>query len=161
MREGKLIDYLRHLIIYLLNNNEELNKEDYELLEKIKQKNYLIVVNKTDLPKKINIQEQNIIEMSIKNNLGIDTLKNKIIELFNLEKIAMNDPTYLSSARSISLLKRSLNILEESITKINDYPIDIIELDLKEAWSLLGEINGKTYKDELIDEMFSRFCLGK
>ena len=95
--------------------------------------------------------------MSIKNNLGIDTLKNKIIELFNLEKLATNDPTYLSSARSISLLKRSLNILEESINKIND----IIELDLKEAWSLLGEINGKTYKDELIDEMFSRFCLGK
>ena len=91
----------------------------------------------------------------------IDTLKNKIIELFNLEKLATNDPTYLSSARSISLLKRSLNILEESINKINDYPIDIIELDLKEAWSLLGEINGKTYKDELIDEMFSRFCLGK
>ena len=149
------------LIIYLLNNNEELYKEDYELLEKIKQKNYLIVVNKTDLPKKINIQEPNIIEMSIKNNFGIDTLKNKIIELFNLEKLAMNDPTYLSSARSISLLKRSLNILEESINKINDYPIDIIELDLKEAWSLLGEINGKTYKDELIDEMFSRFCLGK
>lgn len=149
------------LIIYLLNNNEELYKEDYELLEKIKQKNYLIVVNKTDLPKKINIQEPNIIEMSIKNNLGIDTLKNKIIELFNLEKLATNDPTYLSSARSISLLKRSLNILEESINKINDYPIDIIELDLKEAWSLLGEINGKTYKDELIDEMFSRFCLGK
>ena len=149
------------LIIYLLNNNEELKKEDYELLEKIKQKNYIIVINKTDLPRKINIQESNIIEMSIKNNLGIDTLKNKIIELFNLEKIATKDPTYLSSARSISLLKRSLSILEESLNKINDFPIDIIELDLKEAWTILGEINGKTYKDELIDEMFSRFCLGK
>ena len=69
--------------------------------------------------------------------------------------------TYLSNARSISLLKKSLSKIEESIENINNYPIDIIELDLRECWTLLGEIIGETYTDELIDEIFSRFCLGK
>ena len=70
--------------------------------------------------------------------------------------------SYLSNARSISLLKQSLDKINECITNIqNETPIDIIELDLKECWNTLGEIIGETYTDELIDQMFSRFCLGK
>ena len=70
--------------------------------------------------------------------------------------------SYLSNARSISLLKQSLNKITECLNNINSSaPIDIIELDLKDCWSTLGEIIGETYTDELIDEIFSRFCLGK
>ena len=70
--------------------------------------------------------------------------------------------TYLSNARSISLLNNALKIINSSIKNINNnIPIDIIESDLKECWNTLGEIIGETYKDELIDEIFSRFCLGK
>ena len=70
--------------------------------------------------------------------------------------------SYLSNARSISLLKQSLNKINECINNINNsVPVDIIELDLKETWNTLGEIIGETYTDELIDEIFSRFCLGK
>ena len=70
--------------------------------------------------------------------------------------------SYLSNARSISLLKQSLNKLNECLENINNnVPVDIIELDLKESWNILGEIIGETYTDELIDEIFSRFCLGK
>ena len=70
--------------------------------------------------------------------------------------------TYLSNARSISLLKKSLNTIDEIINSINNNsPIDIIELDLKNVWQTLGEIIGETYTDELIDEIFARFCLGK
>ena len=82
--------------------------------------------------------------------------------MFNLGEITTNDMTYLSDARSISLLKKSLNIIETSIKNIkNNTPIDIVEMDLKNCWSTLGEIIGETYTDELIDEIFSRFCLGK
>ena len=89
-------------------------------------------------------------------------IKDKIIEIFNLDKISTNDMSYLSNARSISLLNKSLNIINECIENIKDEaPIDIIELELKECWNILGEIIGETYTDELIDEIFSRFCLGK
>lgn len=149
------------LVIYLLNNNEPLTQEDKDLLEKIQQKKHIIAVNKIDLSTNLVIKDESVIKMSLKNNIGLNDLKNSIIKLFSLEEITTNDPTYLTSARSIALLKQAKLMIEESLNKIPEYPIDIIELDLKEAWSLLGEINGKTYKEELIDEMFSRFCLGK
>lgn len=149
------------LVIYLLNNNEPLTKEDQDLLDKIKLKKHIIVINKIDLSTNLVINDSSVIKMSLKNNIGLDELKQSIIKLFNLEEITTNDPTYLTSARSIALLKQAKSTIEESLNKISTYPIDIVELDLKEAWSLLGEIIGKTYKEELIDEMFSRFCLGK
>ena len=149
------------LVIYLLNNNEPLTKEDQDLLDKIKSKKHIIVINKIDLSTNLVINDSSVIKMSLKNNIGLDELKQSIIKLFNLEEITTNDPTYLTSARSIALLKQGKSTIEESLNKISTYPIDIVELDLKEVWSLLGEIIGKTYKEELIDEMFSRFCLGK
>ena len=150
------------LIIFMLNNNEELSNEEKDLLEKIKQKKYIIVINKIDLENKLNILDKNVIRISVKENTGIKELKNRIITMFNLDEIKTKDMTYLSNARSISLLNKSLKIIEESIHNIeNDTPIDIIEMDLKECWNILGEIIGKTYTDELINEIFSRFCLGK
>ena len=150
------------LIIFMLNNNEELSNEEKDLLEKIKQKKYIIVINKIDLENKLNILDKNVIRVSVKENTGIKELKNRIITMFNLDEIKTKDMTYLSNARSISLLNKSLKIIEESIHNIeNDTPIDIIEMDLKECWNILGEIIGKTYTDELINEIFSRFCLGK
>ena len=151
------------LILYVLNNNENLKKEELEILEKIKDKNNIILVNKIDLENKLNLNQiSQHIKISIKNDVGIDKLRNKIKEMFNLEKIEQNDFTYLSSARSISLLKKSLKSLKDIRRGIeNELPIDMIEIDLKQMWSTLGEIIGETYTDELIDQLFSQFCLGK
>lgn len=150
------------LIIMILNNNEEITTEELELIKQIKNKNHIIVINKIDLDNKLNINEPNTIKISIKEHKGIENIKNRITELFNLDKISTEDMSYLSNARSISLLKQTLNKINECLENINkDVPIDIIELDLKESWNLLGEIIGQTYTDELIDEIFSRFCLGK
>ena len=151
------------LILYVLNNNEELTEEELELFEKIKNKNSIVIVNKIDLKNKLNLNKlDDYIEISVKNDIGIDKLKEKIKELFNLEKLDTGDYTYLSSARSISLLKESLKSLSDVKKGINNnLPIDMIEIDLKNVWSILGEIIGETYKDELIDQLFSQFCLGK
>ncbi len=154
------------LILFIINNNEPFTKEDEELLNLIKNKRHLIIINKIDLPNISNYQdyinkEEVVIKISIKNNQGIEELKNKICELFNLDLIESSDLTYLSNARSISLLKKSLNKIEECLDNLDKYPVDILEMDLRECWSILGEIIGKTYTDELIDEIFSRFCLGK
>ena len=100
--------------------------------------------------------------MSIKNNQGIEELKQKIIDLFNISQIEGSDPTYLSNTRSISILENCLeSIIEVEEGVKNNQPIDMIELDIKDIWEKLGTINGTTYEEELLDEMFSRFCLGK
>lgn len=151
------------LILYVLNNNEPLQKEDFEVIERIKNKNYIIVINKIDLETKLDKNKiNNYVEISIKDDIGIDNLKDKIKEVFNFDKIEQDDFTYLSSARSISLLKNALTSLEAVRQAIKDnMPIDMVEIDLKNVWNVLGEIIGETYKDELIDQLFSQFCLGK
>lgn len=157
-----LID-MSDLILYVLNNNEKISKEEQKILDKIQNKNHIIIVNKIDLESKIDKSLLNdYIEISIKNDIGIDELKNKIKEMFNLEQFDNQDLTYLSSARSISLLRKSLESLESVKKGIkNNMPVDMVEIDLKQIWSTLGEIIGETYIDELIDQLFSQFCLGK
>lgn len=152
------------LIIFVLNNNEIITEEELKILEKIKNKNSIVVINKIDLEKRINLSnyDKKMIEISAKENIGIEDLKDEIKRIYNIDNINTKDMTYLSNARSISLLKQSLAKIEESINNINnDSPIDIVEIDLKNAWELLGQIIGETYTDELLDELFSRFCLGK
>ena len=155
------------LVLFMLNNNEEISDDVKELLKKINTKKYLVLINKKDLEKKIkeedlNIDKKKIVELSIINNEGIEELKEKIIEMFNINELETKDPTYLSNSRSISILKRCLKRIEDiEKSLIDNMPIDMIELDIKNIWEELGTINGTNYEEELLDEMFSRFCLGK
>ena len=151
------------LIIYILNNNEEITEEEKELLNKIKHKKKIIVVNKIDLETRLDKKIlDSYIEISVKENIGVNKIKEEIKRLFSIGDIITNDVTYLSNARSIALLKKSLKSINEAEEEITiNSPIDIVELSLKDAWSSLGEIIGETYTEELLDELFSRFCLGK
>ena len=151
------------LVIFILNNNEKITREEKELLEKLKDKKKIIVINKIDLENKLDKSIlDNYIEISAKENIGIEKIKDEIKRLFNLGELEASDLTYMSNARSISLLGKSLNNINDAISEINNNsPIDIVEFHLKEAWNNLGEIIGETYTDELLDELFSRFCLGK
>ena len=153
------------LILYMLNNNEELDKEELEILEKVKEKNYLLIINKIDLKQNLNLSKfdkNKIVFISALNNKGIDELKEKIANMFNINELEDKDLTYLSSARSISLIKQTLLSLEDVKKGIEDnLPIDMIEIDIKNMIDLLGQITGKTYQKDLLDKLFSNFCLGK
>ena len=153
------------LVLFVLNNNEELTQEEEEILSKLKDKNYIIVVNKIDLETKLNLKDydlKNMVSISTINNQGIEDLKNKIKEIYNLEQIETTDVTYLTNARSIALLNEALKAVKTAKSSIQDnIPIDMVEIDIKEAWSKLGEIIGQNYSEELIDQLFSQFCLGK
>ena len=155
------------LVLFMLNNNEELTDDIKALLNKLENKNYIIIINKTDLEDKLdltnlNINKDYIVRTSIKNHQGIDELKNKIIDLFNIKEIETKDPTYLSNSRSIGLLEQCLNDVKDVKEGINNgETIDMIEIDIRNIWEKLGQINGTSYEDELLDEMFKRFCLGK
>ena len=153
------------LILFVLNNNEQLTEEEKNIIEKVKEKKYITIINKCDLENKLEIEKlnlKNIIYMSTLNKEGIIELKNKIIEIYDLEEIENNDMTYLNNARSIALLKESLNSVENAIKNIkNAFPIDIVEIDIKESCTKLNEILGENYNENLLNELFSNFCLGK
>ena len=152
------------LVILVLNINEGLSELDKEILEKTKKKTRIIVLNKNDLERNIKLDEslENIVETNTNDTLGISSLKEKIKELFNLEKIKTKDYTYLTNSRQISLAKQAYkNLLEAEKGIENEQPIDMIAIDLKECFDTLGEITGETYSDEIIDNLFERFCVGK
>ncbi len=156
---------LADLVILVLNNNEELNKEDQELINKLNNKKYITVINKKDLETKIKIDEEmvkNIVYTDTISNDGIESLKEKIVELFNLDEIMENDIDIFTNIRQITLAKESLKILEDVEKGINDdVYVDLVAIDIKRIWTKLGEILGENYSDELIDQLFSQFCLGK
>lgn len=153
------------LIILVLNNNEKLTEEDIKLIDRIKNKKHIIYINKIDLEGNIErnkVKDNNVIEGSTIKEQGLDLLKNKIKEMFKIEEIEKGDFTYLSNARQIAILKEAMNSGEAVEKAINEaMPVDVIEIDLRHIWDLLGEIIGESYSDELIDQLFSQFCLGK
>lgn len=153
------------LILFVLDNNRCLEKSDEEILKKLKNKKYLILINKNDLSRNLEtdkLDPEKIIYISALNNDGFDELKSKIKEMFSINQIEKLDLTYLTSSRSIALLKKAYSILPSIKDGIkNNLPIDMIEIDIKEMWNILGQIIGETYEDELINKLFSQFCLGK
>lgn len=163
--KSKKIINTADLIILVLNNNEKLTPDDLELLELVKNKNYIIFINKNDLPANIDLPDKKYVNVVYGNTLttaGIKELKEMITTLFNLEKISTNDATYITNARHKALIEVALNYLNSALENIdNSYSVDMLEIDIRACWDTLGEIIGATYKDELLDELFSNFCLGK
>ncbi len=153
------------LIIALFDISRPFTLEDEAILSSIKAKKSIIILNKTDLPTKIDLNKftsYNVIKISVKEDIGKDELLNMIKELFSLNEIETGDFTYLSNARQISLIKEALKLcLEIKYQNEQNTPVDLIQIDLQNLWEKLGEITGDAYKDELLDEIFSKFCLGK
>ncbi len=153
------------LIIALFDISRPFTLEDEAILSSIKAKKSIIILNKTDLPTKIDLNKftsYNVIKTSVKENIGKEDLLNMIKELFSLNEIETGDFTYLSNARQISLIKEALKLcLEIKYQNEQNTPVDLIQIDLQNLWEKLGEITGDAYKDELLDEIFSKFCLGK
>ena len=151
------------LVLLVLNNNEELKEEDINLLNTLPE-NSIVVINKNDLIQKIDIDKINKKKVFIntKEIEGIEPLKEKIKEMFDLEQLNSHDCTYLSNARQISIAKEAFSIINDiELGLQNEVPTDLIEIDIKRIWEKLGEILGETYSEELLDQLFTQFCLGK
>lgn len=152
------------LVLFVLNNNENPTKEEIDLLKSIKNVKKLVFINKNDLDSKIKIDfEDNIVIYgnTIEPN-GLDELKNKIIEMFSIEQIKSKNYNFLSNSREIAKVNLANKSIKNAIKSVDEeMPLEMIAEDIKEAFDLLGEIIGVTYKDELLDELFYKFCLGK
>lgn len=149
------------LVLLVLDSSEELSDEDKFLLDKTKDKKRIVIMNKTDLDSN-NTYDKDVIKISAKENIGIEEVKNKIKELFNVGTFLSKNLTFFTNARQIALLKSAIESLEEVEKGVNEErEIDMIEIDLKLVWERLGDIIGANYTEELVDNLFSRFCLGK
>ncbi|MBS4175195.1 tRNA uridine-5-carboxymethylaminomethyl(34) synthesis GTPase MnmE [Bacillus sp. FJAT-49736] len=157
------------LILLVLNYADELTKEDEQLFEAIKGMDVIVIINKTDLPKKINMdrvkelaKDHNIVTTSLLEDKGVDQLEEAIASLYFQGSIEAQDITYLSNSRHIALISQALQAIKEVINGIEmGTPIDIIQIDLTRTWELLGEVIGDSVQEGLINQLFSQFCLGK
>ncbi|HCT9689545.1 TPA: tRNA uridine-5-carboxymethylaminomethyl(34) synthesis GTPase MnmE [Staphylococcus aureus] len=157
------------LILFVLNNNEALTQEDYTLYEVVKNEDVIVIVNKMDLEQNIDINEVKdmigdtpLIQTSMLKQEGIDELEIQIRDLFFGGEVQNQDMTYVSNSRHISLLKQARQTIQDAIDAAESgMPMDMVQIDLTRTWEILGEIIGETASDELIDQLFSQFCLGK
>lgn len=157
------------LILLVLNYNESVSNEDRKLFEAVQGMDYIVIVNKTDLPQKIDLDEvkalakgRPIVTTSLKEEKGIEDLEEAIRTLFFSGNIQSGDLTYVSNTRHIALLNQAKKAIEDALEGINqEVPIDLVQIDLTRSWELLGEIIGDAVHESLIDQLFSQFCLGK
>lgn len=157
------------LVLLILNSSQALTKEDRELLAATNDKKRLVILNKTDLPQAIELDEvkaevgeDNLMLTSVLKQAGLVELEEKIAELF-FGGIENSQSTVLvTNVRQMALLEKAENSLAAVLDGIEmDLPVDLVQIDMTTAWELLGEITGDTYQDELLDQLFSQFCLGK
>ena len=163
VEKSKKIINEAELVVLVLDNSEVLSSSDKELLEITKEKNRIVVVNKKDLDTKIDYNHLGeYVLISAYDENDIDLLQNKIKEICNLKDLNNIDGTYIGNARQIAKLKDARNALNEALKSLeNGYPVDIANIDINIAWTSLGEIMGEVSGDDMLDELFSRFCLGK
>ena len=153
------------LVLLVLNASEPLTDQDRQLLEISQDSNRIILLNKVDLPEKIEIDQlpEDYIKISVLKNQNIDQIEDRINALFfENAGLVEQDATYLSNARHISLIEKAV----ESLQAVNEglalgMPVDLLQVDLTRTWEILGEITGDAAPDELITQLFSQFCLGK
>ena len=153
------------LNLLLLDSSEQITEEDQKLIKIVDKEKTIIVLNKSDLENKIDmnyLRDYDIVYTSTLNEEGTKNLINKIENRLKLKDISDDDYTYLSNSRQIALLNSSIDIIKDIKAAIkNNIPIDLIEIDIKRLYEKLGEITGDNYKEDLINKIFSKFCLGK
>ena len=155
------------IVIAIFDISRELNKEDKDILKLLEDKNSIILLNKIDLDRKIDIESikavnKPIVEISTKTREGLEELYSEISKLFKLKEIANDGETIVSNVRHKNIIinsRKNLNKARETI--LNNMPIDIISSYLKEIIEELGKITGETVTEDVISEIFSKFCLGK
>lgn len=168
-RSKKALD-AADLILLLIDSSALLTAEDRELLAATTDKQRIVILNKTDLPTKVDLPELKelvgtdaVIETSIINHEGMDQLGERISTMFFDEGIeSSQNNVMVTNARHIGLLHQANDALSDVLKGINDgMPVDLVQIDMTRCWDLLGEITGDSYQDELLDQLFSQFCLGK
>ncbi|RNA68021.1 tRNA uridine-5-carboxymethylaminomethyl(34) synthesis GTPase MnmE [Alteribacter keqinensis] len=167
-RSRKLVSEAE-LVLLVLNNNESLTEEDEKLLTISEGRDSIIIVNKTDLESKLDMERvrelagsRTVLTTSLLKDEGIDELEEAIKELFFEGDLDSGDMTYVSNSRHIALLNQASRTIDDALSSVDaGMPVDMVQIDITKAWELLGEVIGDSVNESLIDQLFSQFCLGK
>ena len=158
------------LVLLLIDASRELTGEDQQLLAATEKKPRIVILNKTDLPAKVDASQLKamlgdtpLIKTSITDHTGVDQLGETIAHLFFNQGIESHQgDVMVTNARHIGLLHQAKEALDDVLRGLADgMPVDLVQIDMTRCWDLLGEITGDSYQDELLDQLFSQFCLGK
>jgi len=157
------------LVLFLLNWGEELQEEDQEIIHLLQGKKRIIILNKTDLPQKLSekeireiLPEETILKLSLKEGVGLEELEETIEEMVFAGQAFSLESTLVANVRHKSLLEKAENSLSETVKALSTgLPTDLISIDLKDALHYLGEITGEAISDDIMDQIFSQFCIGK
>lgn len=155
------------LIILILDSSRELSDEDKEIINHIKDKKHIILLNKNDLNSKIkkdelvDLNSSNIFSISAKTGEGINDVKNTIKELFFKGEISSNNVIITNTRHKEALFRAYESILSSIEVLKNTFAIDLASIDIRNAWTFLGEITGDSLEENIIDKIFKDFCLGK
>ncbi|MDT8863015.1 tRNA uridine-5-carboxymethylaminomethyl(34) synthesis GTPase MnmE [Alkalihalobacillus sp. MEB130] len=157
------------LILLVLNYGEELSPEDEALFKAVEKMNVIVIVNKTDVEQKIDLNQvktlaanRPLVTTSLLRDEGVDQLEQAIADLFFEGELEGDDVTYVSNTRHIALLEQAKSTIEDAVGAIEmGVPIDLVQIDVTRTWELLGEIIGDSVQESLIDQLFAQFCLGK
>lgn len=157
------------LLLLVLNAGEPLHEDEQALLHELKDRQTIVIINKTDLPQRIdmdviqaNFSAERIVPMALIQQQGLEQLEKAIRAIFFSGELESGDMTYVSNVRHIHLLKASRTSMEEALSGAEAMiPIDMLQIDIRNAWEQLGEIIGDAVSESLIDQIFSQFCLGK
>lgn len=157
------------LILLLIDGSAPLTEEDQQLIKLTANHQRIVLLNKVDLPAKTTERQLNVllgdeqaIPLAVTANQGLDTLRETIKHRFFKDGLSNSQQTVVTNARQVALLKQAKKSLDDVLSGIEaGMPVDLVQIDLKRCWDLLGEITGDSYQDELLDQLFSQFCLGK
>ena len=169
IKKSKKLAESSDLIIAIFDSSKDFSKEDLEILEIAKNKKSIIILNKIDLEQKITrenpklaIFNQNIISLSAKNKIGLEKLFERITDMFNLNEINLDNDIVITNERHKNLISKAIENLNKAENILKDgMPVDIIAISLKYVLESLGSITGEEAGEEIINEIFARFCLGK
>lgn len=157
------------LVLLMLDASELLSEEDYNILKMVKKKKTIVILNKSDLKQKIEIDQleeyindKEIIYMSIKTLDGMKQLEDHIKEMFMVGNININENVYITSVRHKNALEKAINSTQQVMNALDlNMPVDLLAIDITNIYEAIGEITGDSVKEDLIHQIFSQFCLGK
>ncbi|MEI3610047.1 tRNA uridine-5-carboxymethylaminomethyl(34) synthesis GTPase MnmE [Pseudogracilibacillus sp. SO10305] len=156
------------LVLFMLNYNEALLEDDRKIFDMLQDMNYIVIVNKTDLEQRLNMEEiqqlakGQVLTTSLVHDEGVDQLEKALSDIFFQGNIMVENNMVVSNARHIQLLNQAQKTLEDARDALQMHlPLDMVQIDVTRTWELLGEIVGDTASESLIDQLFSQFCLGK
>lgn len=156
------------LILYVVDASENLNEDDVKIMKFIRGKKAIVLLNKTDLPAMVTQQQlaertgQPVLPVSMKKKEGLEALSDLVQKLFERQEIRMNSEVIITSARHVALLRNAEQALTEVLHSIDmGLPEDFFTIDLMRAYTELGYILGEEVSEDLVNEIFSKFCMGK